>query len=181
MLGKIDKSWFIFRWWTRFVREWDEDLAEEKRIIAKKDKWLEVLLKKIRGGQRHLPPLIYVIEEDKITKAYLSYVSGRVGFQYITATKRYFYQSDEGDIYPDEGDIDIRETTLYNSEDLSSLLVENFLYKARVWDVWFYEEKGDTETMQWHFESLQYHKKRAKEINDKALKKHKKDKLWKRR
>ena len=170
MISKIDKGFLISRWWSLYSKEWDSDVVEEKRIISKGDKWLEVLLKKIRGGQRHLPPYIYVIEEDKLTKAYLSYVSGRVGFKYITATKRYFYQSDENDIYPEEGDIDIRDTTLYSSGELDSLLEDNFLYRARVYDTWFHEEKGDKEMMHRHFESLQYHKKRADEINDRVRK-----------
>jgi uncharacterized protein (DUF1810 family) len=169
MISKIDKGFLISRWWTHYIRDWDPDFAEAKRIIAKNDKWLETLLKKIRGGQRHLPSYIYVIEGEKLTKAYLSYISGRCGYEYVTATKKYFYQSD-GDIYPDEDDIDVRNTDLYSSDDLSSLLEDNFLYEARVYDTWFYEMKGDKEMMQRHFESLQYRKKRADEINKKIRK-----------
>ena len=170
MLKEIDKGFLIGRWWTHYIRYWDADLAETKRIIDTGDKWLEVVLKKMRGGQRHLPPYIFVEEDSRLTKAYLAHVSGRCGYKYVTATKCYFCQSDEGDIHIDEDDIDIRDSTLYPINELELLLEQNFLYRARIYDTWFHENNGNEEMMRRHFAAMQYHKKRAEKINTKLLK-----------
>jgi hypothetical protein len=175
MLNEIDKSRLIFRWWTCYI----DDCDEIDRIMNKGDKWLEFLLKKIKDGKKPTPPHIYVIEENVLTKAYLSYESciGKYGsnigdYDYVTATKKYCYKRKRINFRPDRDGIDLWKTTLYSNEDLSSLLEQNSLYKARVYDVWYYRQFDDREMIEWHSEPLRYHKKRADEINNEVRKKY---------
>jgi len=175
-----EKEYLINDYYNVYSSNYDTDHAFTKLVLSKEDKWLKFLLGRISMAQRPKPPFVYVIEDNAIAKAYLSYVSGRNSYIYITSTQMYHYKSTgEPDWYIEDGSIDLRTIGLYEPDILDSLMENNWLYHERLKDMKYYREAhGKQEFLNRATESARSHEEASAKINKETESTHKKIKFF---